>query len=244
LLIAASDSGIATDRQARQRVRRRGSICTFPAIGYTGFMQPATAAEWLDTLKAEIRRCRHCAARFAATATAHEPRPVVWFGATARILIVGQAPGMRVHEAGVPFRDPSGDRLREWMGVDEATFYDISRIAIVPMAFCFPGYDGRGADLPPPPDCARKWRQRVMEALPRPRLTLLIGGHAQRWHLGREAARAGVTRTVANWRACAPDVLPLPHPSWRNTAWLNRNPWFAEELIPELRRRVKEALAT
>ncbi|RMD94505.1 MAG: uracil-DNA glycosylase family protein [Alphaproteobacteria bacterium] len=200
-------------------------------------------AERIEALKREIRACRLCAARFAATATAHEPRPVVWFGARARILIVGQAPGLRVHEAGKPFRDPSGDRLREWMGVDEATFYDVSRIAIIPMAFCFPGYDSRGADLPPPPDCARQWRARVMAVLPPPRLTLLIGAHAQRWHLGAAAARAGVTRTVADWRAHAPAVLPLPHPSWRNSAWLNRNPWFAAELLPELRRLVAEALA-
>lgn len=205
-------------------------------------MIPARDTAALEALRDEIRACRHCAPRFAATATAHAPRPVVWFGASARLLIVGQAPGMRVHEIGEPFRDPSGDRLRAWMGVDEPTFYDRTRVAIVPMAFCFPGYDARGADLPPPPDCARLWRARVMAALPRPRLTLLVGAHAQRWHLGRAAARAGVTATVAGWRALPPEVLALPHPSWRNTAWLDRNPWFADELLPELRRRVREAL--
>ena len=130
------------------------------------------------TLVHEIEACRLCAARFAATATAHHPRPLVWFRPGARILIAGQAPGMRVHVAGRPFADRSGDRLRDWMGVDEATFYDRERMAIVPMAFCFPGYDGQGADLPPPPICARTWRARVMAELA-PRLILLVGGHAE-----------------------------------------------------------------
>jgi len=184
-------------------------------------------------LVGEISACRLCAARFAATRTRHEPRPVVWFRPGARILIVGQAPGLRVHLAGRPFADRSGDRLRDWMGLSEAEFYDRGRIAIVPMAFCFPGYDARGADLGPPPICAQTWRTRVMAEL-RPRLTLLVGGHAQRWHLGA-AARGGVTATVAGWRDHAPHIFPLPHPSWRNTGWLRRNPWFQAELLPELR---------
>ncbi|WP_347266582.1 uracil-DNA glycosylase family protein [Paracoccus sp. (in: a-proteobacteria)] len=188
----------------------------------------------------EIRACRLCAERFARTATRHSPHPVVWFRPGARILIGSQAPGLRVHQLGKPFADRSGERLRDWMGVDEAQFYDLSRIAIVPMAFCFPGYDAKGADLPPPAICARVWRQRVMAQL-RPRLTLLVGGHAQRWHLG-EAARGGVTATVAAWRMHAPAIFPLPHPSWRNTGWLRRNPWFEAELLPALRQTVAERL--
>ena len=187
-----------------------------------------------------ISACRLCAPRFAATATRHSPRPVAWFQPEARILIVGQAPGLRVHEAGRPFADRSGDRLRDWMAVPDAVYYDRARIAIVPMAFCFPGYDAKGADLPPPPICAQTWRQRVMKRL-EPRLTLLVGGHAQRWHLGA-AAKGGVTATVAAWHDHAPHIFPLPHPSWRNTGWLRRNPWFEAELLPELRATVAAVL--
>lgn len=185
-----------------------------------------------------IHGCRLCAGRFALTATAHQPRPVTWFRPGARILIVGQAPGARVHASGRPFTDRSGDRLREWMGLDEAEFYDLSRIAIVPMAFCFPGYDAKGGDLPPPPICAATWRERVMAQL-RPRLTLLVGGHAMRWHIGAR----NVTGTVADWRAHAPAVFPLPHPSWRNTGWLRRHPWFETELLPALRDAVARQMA-
>jgi uracil-DNA glycosylase len=144
-----------------------------------------------------------------------------------------------VHALGRPFDDPSGDRLRDWLGVDRGSFYDRRRFAVLPMAFCFPGYDAKGADLPPPPVCARIWRARALAAMPGVRLTLLVGGHAQRWHL-----RSGpVTETVSNWRAFGPEAIPLPHPSWRNTAWLRRNPWFAAELLPALRKRVQELLA-
>lgn len=190
-------------------------------------------------LVARIAACTLCADRFAATATAHAPRPVPWFAPSARLLIAGQAPGLRVHEAGRPFADPSGDRLRDWLGLAAPEFYDLGRVAIVPMAFCFPGYDAAGADLPPPPLCARTWRREVMAALPGLRLTILVGGHAQRWHLG---TRAGVTATVRGWREHAPGVFPLPHPSWRNTAWLRRNPWFAADLLPVLRARVREVM--
>ncbi len=194
-------------------------------------------------LDARIRACRLCADRFAATATAHEPRPVVWFRPGARVLIAGQAPGLRVHEAGRPFHDPSGDRLRDWLGIDAATFYDLDRLAIVPMAFCFPGYDATGADLPPPPLCARTWHGEVMAALGEVPLTILVGGYAHRWHLGPAATKGGVTATVAHWRDHAPRVFALPHPSWRNTAWLNRNPWFADDVLPALRARVTEVLS-
>lgn len=191
------------------------------------------------SLRREIEACRLCAERFAATATAHAPRPVVWFRHSARILVAGQAPGLLVHKAGRPFADPSGVRLRGWLGMSEAEFYDLSRVAVVPMAFCFPGYDARGADLPPPPICARTWHRRVMQAMPELRLRVLVGGHAQNWHLGR---RGSVTETVLGWRAQAPESFPLPHPSWRNTAWLKRNPWFEAELLPALRARVREVL--
>jgi uracil-DNA glycosylase len=147
---------------------------------------------------------------------------------------------MRVHKANRPFWDASGQRLRDWMGVDEATFYDRDREAILPMAFCFPGYDAAGSDLPPPRVCAATWRERALSHLPDLRLTLLIGAYAQGWHLG---GRESVTARVAGWRDHAPGVFPLPHPSWRNTAWLKRNPWFEAELLPVLRARVKEVLA-
>lgn len=193
----------------------------------------------LPTLMDDLRKCRRCADRFAGTATVHRPNPIVWFQPGARILIASQAPGMRVHQANTPFWDRSGDRLRDWMGVNEDTFYDRSRIAIVPMAFCFPGYDAKGSDLPPPKICAETWRAPIIDALGDVRLTLLIGGYAQTWHLHDKAT---VTARVAAWRDHAPNVFPLPHPSWRNTAWLKRNPWFNEALVPALRARVAEVL--
>lgn len=191
-----------------------------------------------NALSRQITECRLCSDRFAATATRHVPRPVAWFQPSARLLIVGQAPGARVHASGLPFDDASGQRLRDWMGVTAAQFYDKRTIAIVPMAFCFPGYDAKGSDLPPPALCAATWRDRVMDQLS-PRLTLLIGAHAQRWHL---SGRRSVSETVRAWRDHAPAVFPLPHPSWRNTGWLKRNAWFAEDLLPVLRSRVDEVL--
>ncbi len=192
-----------------------------------------------DALRQSITDCRLCAGRFSATATRHIPRPVVWFQPEARLLIAGQAPGMRVHLAGRPFHDASGDRLRGWLGLDDAAFYDRTRVAIVPMAFCFPGYDAKGSDLPPPPLCAATWRARVLSGLPHIRLTLAVGGAAQRWHLGR----APVAQAVADWRsALARGIFPLPHPSWRNTGWLKRNPWFEADLLPDLRRAVREVM--
>ena len=193
----------------------------------------------MDDLLADLSACRLCAGRFAATATGHRPNPVLWFRPGARLLIASQAPGLRVHAANKPFWDRSGQRLRDWLGMSEAEFYDRSKVAIVPMAFCFPGYDAKGSDLPPPPVCAQTWRAPILAGLRDIRLTVLIGGYAQRWHLG---GRAGVTETVAGWRDHAPAVFPLPHPSWRNTAWLKRHPWFEDELVPELRRRVREVL--
>ncbi len=190
----------------------------------------------------EIASCRLCAADFAATATGHAPRPVVWFRPGARILVAGQAPGARVHESGKPFTDPSGDRLRDWLGLSETEFYDRDRVAIVPMAFCFPGYDSKGSDLPPPSRCAEHWRGRVMQSLPGIRTTILVGGYAQKWHLGAAAAKGGVTSTVAAWCDHAQRVFPLPHPSWRNTGWLKRNPWFEAEVLPTLRAHIREVM--
>lgn len=192
-----------------------------------------------QSLQERVAACRLCAERFAATATAHQPRPVVWFQPSARVLIAGQAPGARVHASGVPFTDPSGDRLRDWMGLDEAGFYDQSRLAIVPMAFCFPGYNSKGSDLPPPAICARTWRKEVMASMPDLRLILVVGAAAMRWHLGP----GRVNDLVADWRDhAAKGVFPLPHPSWRNTAWIKRTPWFEAETLPALRQAVRQAL--
>jgi uracil-DNA glycosylase len=191
------------------------------------------------TLHANIKACMICAARFATTATGHAPRPVPCFAKGARILIAGQAPGLRVHESGRPFTDPSGDRLRDWMGVGDDVFYDQSRIAIVPIAFCFPGYNDKGHDLAPPAICAKTWRAQVMDELGEMPLTLLTGGHAQNWHL---ADKSTVNARVESWRDHAPRVFPLPHPSWRNTGWLKKNPWFETDLLPALRAAVKDAL--
>ncbi|WP_273521384.1 uracil-DNA glycosylase family protein [Rhodosalinus sediminis] len=193
-----------------------------------------------ERLAAEIRACRRCADRFAATATAHAPNPVVWFRPGARILIASQAPGLRVHRAERPFWDLSGRRLREWLAMSEAEFYDRDRVAVLPTAFCFPGYDAKGADLPPPPVCWETWHARALAAIGEVRLRVIVGGAAQKRHLG---TRAGVTETVRDWRAHAPGTFVLPHPSWRNNAWLKKNPWFEAELLPELRAAVRAALA-
>ena len=188
------------------------------------FMDTGTMKQDIDSLEDEIRACRLCAGEFRRTATAHDPRPVPWLSANARILIVGQAPGARVHRIGRPFADPSGDRLRSWLGVTPEEFYDRRSFAILPMAFCFPGYDESGSDLPPPPLCAQTWRRRVLDTMPELDLTVLAGGHAQAWHF--DAPRRGVTETVRNWREYFPGVVPLPHPSWRNNGWLRKKPFL------------------
>lgn len=160
---------------------------------------------------------------------------------TARLLIIGQAPGRRVHVSGIPWDDPSGDRLREWLGVDRPTFYDEARVAIVPMGLCYPGTVA-GADLPPRPECAPWWHPRLLPLLRQVELTLLVGGYAQAFHLG-ETRRRTMTATVQAYASFLPAVLPLPHPSWRNSGWIARNPWFADELLPVLRARVGALLA-
>lgn len=200
----------------------------------------------LDALVAEIRRCRICRDAPRGAPLPHEPRPVVRAQASARLVVCGQAPGTRVHASGLPFTDPSGVRLRGWMGVTDAEFYDETRVAVVPMGFCFPGQDAKGGDLPPRRECAPAWRASVFAALPDVELVLAVGRPAQRWHLGEDAG-GSLTEAVMDWRRllnrdAAPRVLPLPHPSWRNNAWLRRNPWFDADLVPELRRLVRDAL--
>jgi uracil-DNA glycosylase len=197
-------------------------------------------------LAGEIRACRICRDKPMGRALAHEPRPVFRVSETATICIAGQAPGTRVHASGTPFTDPSGDRLRAWMGVDADTFYDVSRIAIVPMGFCYPGQEARGSDLPPRRECAPAWRPQLFAALPKIELLLAVGSYAHAWHLGA-LARPTLTETVAAWReimavTASPVVLPLPHPSWRNSGWIKRNPWFEAELLPVVRREIGRRL--
>lgn len=190
----------------------------------------------LQALLREIRQCTQCSA-----ALPLGPRPVLRAGATARLMIVGQAPGTRVHETGIPWNDPSGERLRDWLQVDRDIFYDESRIAIVPMGFCYPGVDRNGGDKPPRPECAPQWHPRIAPYLPQVELTLLVGSYAQKYYLGKEREKS-MTETVRRWRHYQPRFLPLPHPSWRNTAWLRKNPWFADEVLPVLRERVHAML--
>jgi uracil-DNA glycosylase len=192
----------------------------------------ARRARALERLVAKVRGCRACP-------LPHEPRPVLRVSATARMLIVGQAPGTKVHATGVPWNDASGDRLRQWLEMDRDTFYDVSRIAIMPMGFCFPGQDANGSDLPPRRECAPKWHAPILALMPEIRLTLLVGSYAQARYLGPRA-KQGMTETVRAFAEYLPDgLMPLPHPSWRNTGWLKRNPWFEAEVLPVLRERVR-----
>jgi uracil-DNA glycosylase len=186
----------------------------------------------LERLSQEARACRICEAHLPLG-----PRPVFRVSATARLLVIGQAPGRLVHETGIPWNDRSGDRLRDWLGLAREVFYDERRIAIVPMGFCYPGTDKNGGDMPPRPECAPAWQARFLALMPRIELTLLVGSYAQAFHLG-VARGTSLTETVAAWRDHPDKFLPLPHPSWRNTGWLKRNPWFERELLPILRRRV------
>lgn len=185
----------------------------------------------LQELLAEVRACRICEAQLPLGA-----RPVVQADTGARILIVGQAPGLRVHETGIPFNDPSGERLRDWLGMTTEEFYDPRQVAILPMGFCYPGR-GRSGDNPPRPECAPAWRQRLLEQLPNIELTVLAGRYAQEWHLGKAV---NLTERVRNWRDVWPEYVPIPHPSPRNNLWLRRNPWFEQELVPCLQQRVAQ----
>lgn len=191
-------------------------------------------SQTLNQLLTEVRRCTLC--------EPHLPlgvRPVLQASRSARILIVGQAPGRKVHASGRPFTDPSGDRLRDWLGITPELFYDERLMAIIPMGFCYPG-TGKSGDNPPRPECAATWRQRLLDKLPRIELTLAIGQYALAWHLPGE--KGSVTERVLRWRDHWPALVPLPHPSPRNNLWLRRNPWFEAELVPALRERVRGIL--
>ncbi len=209
---------------------------------------PTSAPESLIACTARIRVCRICRDSPSGQRLPHEPRPVLQVSDTARLCIAGQAPGIRVHASGRPFTDPSGDRLRSWLDMPESVFYDPAKVAIVPMGFCFPGHDARGADRPPRPECAATWHRTLFAAMPKTDLILAVGQYAQAWHLRGRKGRS-LTETVSNWRtylgdnSMVPRILPLPHPSWRNNAWLKRNPWFEAELLPELRETVRACLA-
>lgn len=197
---------------------------------------PTLAVPDLAALLRDARACRQCAAHLPLG-----PRPVLRASATARLLIVGQAPGTKVHESGIPWNDASGERLRDWLGLESAVFYDESRVAILPMGLCYPGRDARGGDKPPRPECAPLWHPPLLAALPRVELTLLVGLYAQAHYLAARR-RGSLTETVRAWADYAPQFVPLPHPSWRNTAWLKKNPWFGSDLLPGLRARVAALL--
>jgi len=197
----------------------------------------------LSYLLSAIRACRNCVVAPQGKPLPHEPRPVLRASSTARLAVCSQAPGTKVHQTGISFTDASGVRLRQWMGVGEAEFYDEARVAIVPVGFCFPGQDENGADLPPRRECAPLWHRDLFAALPQIELVLAVGSYAQRWHLG-EATGQTLQETMGEWRqhVARKRVLPLPHPSWRNNAWLTENAWFEKDLLPVLRREVRRLL--
>ena len=195
-----------------------------------------TSSEGFEALVARARACRVCAAHLPLG-----PRPAFRLAESARLLIVGQAPGTKVHATSIPWNDPSGDRLRVWLRIDRDAFYDTARIAILPTGLCYPGRLPRGGDCPPRPECAPLWHPPLRAALPNIRLTLLVGSYAQAYYLGARRG-ATLTATVRGYRDYLPEFLPLPHPSWRTLAWTKRNPWFARRVLPELRRRVEDML--
>jgi uracil-DNA glycosylase len=200
-------------------------------------MSKKDAEAKLQRLLRRARACKVCAAHLP-----FPPRPILRAGSTARLMIVGQAPGRKVHESGIPWNDPSGDRLRLWLGVTREQFYDEGSIALIPTGFCYPGTGPHG-DLPPRPECAPLWHPKLRAALPGIRLTLLIGIHAQAYYLG-ERAKKTLADTVQAWREYLPEFMPLPHPSPRNQRWFKAHPWFDQEVVPELRRRVAEIISS
>ena len=190
----------------------------------------------LKRILREVRACRICEANLP-----FGPRPVVQLASTARLLIVSQAPGNKVHQSGIPWNDASGDRLRDWLKLDRSVFYDEPRVAILPMGFCYPGAGQSGADNPPRPECAPRWHERLLKHLPDIQLTLLVGQYAQQHYLG--AARKGsMTETVKAFSLYGPQLFPLPHPSWRSAIWMRKHPWFEEAVIPELRKAVRKLI--
>ena len=208
------------------------------------------ATESLNALLTRIGACRFCVETPVGAPLPHEPSPVLRVSATARLLIAGQAPGLRAHQSGLPFDDPSGDRLREWMGVDKSTFYDQACVAFIPMGFCFPGYNAKKSDLPPRRECRAVWHDALLALMPQIETILVVGSYARDYHFARLGVAVSrgesLTSVVRRWRdfQCArPKIVPLPHPSWRNSGWLKANPWFAAELLPVLRREVGDAIA-
>ncbi|MBT7755648.1 MAG: uracil-DNA glycosylase family protein [Candidatus Magasanikbacteria bacterium] len=188
----------------------------------------------LDKLLAEIRACTICAEHLPLG-----PRPVLRVSGSVKLLIIGQAPGTKVHESGVPWDDASGERLRDWLGLTPDVFYDDTRVAIMPMGFCYPGSNHKGGDNPPRPECAPAWHSKVLEFIPQVELTLLVGMYAQKQYLGPTAGKT-MTETVRAWRDYLPGVLPTPHPSWRTTGWMKKNPWFEEDVVPDLQNRIRK----
>ena len=194
----------------------------------------------------KINKCNECIVKPKGSKLPHLPKPVLRVSKSAKLCICGQAPGTRVHKSGIPFTDPSGDRLRSWLGLAPELFYDTEKVSIIPMGFCFPGLDEKGADLPPRKECAPLWRDRLFNLLPNIKLILLVGHYAQKWHL-REKCKKNLTETVRAWKEYknanqGVEYIPLPHPSWRNNAWLMKNNWFEEEIIPYLRARIRKLL--
>lgn len=223
---------------------QHGALDPEPAgDGWRGLPDPPDSE--LGGLVGRIRSCRICVERPVGRPLPHQPRPVIRAASAASIAVCGQAPGTRVHASGQPFTDPSGVRLRDWMGIDETVFYDTTKVAVVPMGFCFPGQDAKGGDLPPRRECAPTWHDSVFAALPNLKLVLAVGLYAHHYHLPTWRKRS-LTERVAAFReimaAGRPIIVPLPHPSWRNNAWIRRNPWFSDELLPVLRRKIAEAL--
>jgi len=193
----------------------------------------------VDTVPSLLRSIRACT--ICAQALENGPNPVVQFTRSSRLIIIGQAPGAKVHESGVPWQDASGDRLRDWTGLSAAEFYDPQKVALVPMGFCYPG-KGKSGDLPPRPECAPQWHDRILDLLVEKRLILLVGSYAQARYLAKTKGRKSLTEVVRDFRSHGPSVFPLPHPSWRSGIWMTRNPWFEAEVLPPLRKAVRAAL--
>lgn len=205
-------------------------------MGSQSFIKPVIYfTHNLKKLLGNIQNCSECCANLPV-----EPRPVVSAHPESKIVIIGQAPGIEVHETGIPWNDPSGNRLREWLDVDDKLFYDPSVFALIPMGFCYPG-KGKSGDLPPRPECAPLWHKPLLNAMPRVQLKLLFGMYAQQYYLGKKKKRT-LTDTVKNYSEYLPEFLPLPHPSPRNNIWLKKNPWFEKELLPSLRSLIKKIL--
>jgi uracil-DNA glycosylase len=239
-----SERGLACSQLRRQRDRYDERVLWDSS---TDMMAASPEADF-DALLAQVRHCRICrdAPRYGPILP-HEPRPVVQASRMAVICIASQAPGLRVHVSGQPYTDASGARLKGWLGIGDDDFYDARKVAIVPMGFCFPGSDDSGGDLPPRRECAEAWHRRLFDQFDNLALMILTGQYAQRWHLGRDGTAGGLTRTVQDWRRIYAGrsglrTIPLPHPSWRNSGWLTRNPWFEAELLPFLRADVASAL--